>query len=673
MSVFNTTKGLCMAYALAGVASAQGTAFVYQGRLSDGNRPANGTYDFRVSLFDVATGGASLAGPLSFPSSGVTNGLFQLSLDFGAGAFSAASRWVEVSVRTNGASGFSILSPRRALLPSPQALFANTAATVVSVPASALRGTVASSNLPAASTYSNLNASALASGTVPEARLPASIARVTSVESLVLGASNTLTSLVLSSSNVLSGQLVALSNQVAGEVAGVSNAVTALVTLSSNAVTSQVLVSSNQLNTGLYSAQSSLQAQVNALAARMDAFLAASYPANGAVAPALPSGLTVVSPVAADASLLSQGMVQFSRVDAPAWTTGSTVNAAGARQLHGAAWTGTSMLVWGGLNGTTPLNGGGIYNVAGDSWSAIATVNAPVARRGHAMAWTGARMVVWGGVSDTYLGTGGMYAPDTQTWTATTMASAPAARAEHASAWTTARLFVWGGRNDDGLLADGATFDPIGNLWEATPTSGAPTARRGATATWCGDRVIVFGGQGMSGEVNTGGMLPFAGGVTPGAWQALSTAGAPMARQGHTAVWTGTRLLVWGGKVGGVPLNSGASYDPATDTWAALPTAGAPSARSGHVGVWTGRELVVFGGEDVTGALVTGGGYDPATGAWHNLSTGGNALARRGHAGVWTGMELVVFGGLGAGASPTAMGAVQRLVPDATWYFYRKP
>jgi hypothetical protein len=83
--------------------------------------------------------------------------------------------------------------------------------------------------------------------------------------------------------------------------------------------------------------------------------------------------------------------------------------------------------------------------------------------------------------------------------------------------------------------------------------------------------------------------------------------------------------------------------------------------------------MVVFGGEDSTGALVTGGGYDPATGLWHNLSTAGNALARRGHTGVWTGAELVVFGGLGTGSSPTAMAAVQRLMPEATWYFYRKP
>lgn len=642
---FSVPCGLLgLAWAAAGVAYGQGTGFSYQGRLSEGNRPANGTYDFRVSLFGVATAGSSVAGPLSFPGTGVTNGLFTLVLDFGAGAFSSAPRWIEVSVRTNGAGAFTALTPRRPILATPQAVFAATAGTALSVPATALSGVISSANLPPASTDGSglihLNASQLTSGTVPDGRLAASVARVAGVETLLAGASNALAGFTLASSNVLSGA---------------------------------ILGSSNTLNDRIYGTQANLQAQVNTLSARLDAFLAASYPANGLVAPSLPSGLTVVSPVSADVALLSQGLVQFSRIDAPVWSTGATLNAPGVRQAHGAVWTGSSMMVWGGLNGTTPLNTGGIYDAGNDVWTSIATVNAPAARRGHALAWTGSRLLVWGGQSDTFLDSGGQYAPNNQTWTATTTQGAPSARTEHAFAWTTARLFVWGGRNDFGLLSDGATYDPIGNLWQATPASGAPSARRGATATWCGDRVIVFGGQGTSGEVGTGAMLPFAGGVTQGAWQALSTTDAPIARQGHTAVWTGTRLIVWGGKVGGVPLNSGASYDPATDTWTALSTANAPSARSGHVAVWTGREMVVFGGEDSTGSLVTGGGYDPATGLWHNLSTGGNALARRGHTGVWTGAELVVFGGLGSGSSPSAMGAVQRLMPEATWYLYRKP
>jgi len=67
-------------------AVAQSTAFSYQGRLSDGLRPANGTYDFRAELFGVINGGTSVAAAQTFSGVGVTNGLFQLTLDFGSGA-----------------------------------------------------------------------------------------------------------------------------------------------------------------------------------------------------------------------------------------------------------------------------------------------------------------------------------------------------------------------------------------------------------------------------------------------------------------------------------------------------------------------------------------------------------------------------------------------------------
>src|SRR5262245_1808053 len=80
-------------------------------------------------------------------------------------------------------------------------------------------------------------------------------------------------------------------------------------------------------------------------------------------------------------------------------------------------------------------------------------------------------------------------------------------------------------------------------------------------------------------------------------WMATDTVGAPSARWLHTAVWTGSEMLVWGGsdRVGSY-LNTGGRYDPATDTWAALSTEGAPSARAYHTAVWTGTEMIVWGG-----------------------------------------------------------------------------
>src|SRR5581483_6190831 len=60
-----------------------GTAFSYQGRLTDAGAPATGVYDLQFTLWDAATGGTAVAGPLTIEDVSVTSGLFIVSLDFG--------------------------------------------------------------------------------------------------------------------------------------------------------------------------------------------------------------------------------------------------------------------------------------------------------------------------------------------------------------------------------------------------------------------------------------------------------------------------------------------------------------------------------------------------------------------------------------------------------------
>src|SRR5271167_4299224 len=72
-------------------ASAQGTAFTYEGRLNDGGNPANGSYDLTFSLFNVSSGGSAVAGPLTKSTVGVTNGLFTVVLDYGSGIFNGTT------------------------------------------------------------------------------------------------------------------------------------------------------------------------------------------------------------------------------------------------------------------------------------------------------------------------------------------------------------------------------------------------------------------------------------------------------------------------------------------------------------------------------------------------------------------------------------------------------
>ena len=81
-------------------------------------------------------------------------------------------------------------------------------------------------------------------------------------------------------------------------------------------------------------------------------------------------------------------------------------------------------------------------------------------------------------------------------------------------------------------------------------------------------------------------------------WAATSTAGAPAAREYHTAVWTGSEMIVWGGWGAGPGpvLNTGGRYNPSTDSWAATSTTNAPHARTDHTAVWTGTEMIIWGG-----------------------------------------------------------------------------
>lgn len=119
-----------------------GTAFTYQGRLNDGGRPANGSYDLKFTLYD--TGPGPVAGPLTNAPVAVSNGLFTVTLDFGTGVFAGDARWLEIGVRTNGtAADFTALTPRQALTPGPYALYAassGTAAAAGTVPWSGLTG-----------------------------------------------------------------------------------------------------------------------------------------------------------------------------------------------------------------------------------------------------------------------------------------------------------------------------------------------------------------------------------------------------------------------------------------------------------------------------------------------------------------------------------------------------
>ena len=81
-------------------------------------------------------------------------------------------------------------------------------------------------------------------------------------------------------------------------------------------------------------------------------------------------------------------------------------------------------------------------------------------------------------------------------------------------------------------------------------------------------------------------------------WTATSTTNAPNGRYEHTAIWTGSEMIVWGGFIGGFALERRREIqswhrqlDRDQHHQRAL-------SRGYHTAVWTGSEMIIWGGWD---------------------------------------------------------------------------
>src|SRR2546430_8191713 len=102
---------LCSLLISTASAFAQGTMFTYQGQLNNGANAANGSYDLRFIVYNNSVGGSQQGPILTNAATTVSNGLFTVTLDFGAGVFIRPDRWLEIAVRTNGNGAFTLLRP----------------------------------------------------------------------------------------------------------------------------------------------------------------------------------------------------------------------------------------------------------------------------------------------------------------------------------------------------------------------------------------------------------------------------------------------------------------------------------------------------------------------------------------------------------------------------------
>jgi hypothetical protein len=180
---------------------AQGTTFTYQGRLLDSSGPANGPYDVQFTLFPTNIGGNQI-GPVLTVYPVLSNGLMTVPLNFGPGAFTGGTNWLEIAVRPTGTFNFTTLAPRTQVTPTPYAI---TAENIVSGTYGNIFNFSNSANIfngthtGNGSALTSLNAGNISSGTLSDSRLSANVPLLNASQTFT-GAMNTFGDITMNTS-----------------------------------------------------------------------------------------------------------------------------------------------------------------------------------------------------------------------------------------------------------------------------------------------------------------------------------------------------------------------------------------------------------------------------------------------------------------------------------------
>jgi N-acetylneuraminic acid mutarotase len=314
-----------------------------------------------------------------------------------------------------------------------------------------------------------------------------------------------------------------------------------------------------------------------------------------------------------------------------------------ARRSHSAVWTGTSMIVWGGCAAMEkPSYGDGAsYDPATSSWKLIKD-SGLAARYLHAAAWSGTEMLIIGGIlapspfgGYTVAKDGALYDPSTDSWSPPVTLPG-ATRYSTVAVWstTTSEFLVWGGFSGSTRLGDGYAYKPSTKTWRTMSAVGAPTARNGHEAAWTGTRMIVIGGAAGS----TGYYAADAYSYDPVAdtWETLTPPSGYIGRIGSTpGLSSGGKIAFWGGRASWKTtdlLGDGLLFDSGSLTAIAEPSATIlPNPkRENPAGWWSGARLFVWGGRGSEGwvGVDTGASFDLATKAWTAMPTAKAPSAR---------------------------------------------
>ncbi len=277
-------------------------------------------------------------------------------------------------------------------------------------------------------------------------------------------------------------------------------------------------------------------------------------------------------------------------------------------------WTGREIIVWGGQPeaGAEPNTGGAAFDPGTGKWRSIGAP--PTGTRfGHTAVWTGDRMIVWGGFI----------------------------QVDDEGSFRYRRVF-----------ADGAAYDPELDQWTAIPD--APIGQEQApVALWTGSEMIILGAQivlpgahvfpGAQGSNEVTALSAAAFNPDTGSWRLLPdlpVTPVETTRLGSlSAVWTGEAVVASGAAIG---VDTVAVYKPDVDEWETLSIP--IGTRSGHTTVWTGTEVIIWGGSERNSERAVGYAINPETSQWRALPPP-PVTERAGHGAAWTGSDVLMWGG----------------------------